>query len=168
MFHIPKQYFRRPGLQRFIVGFILGAIIGWVFFFAFHGIAQERQIEIINKQRSRIESLKKDKDTLQEHAKEENKKRQKKLTVQDIQMTFTDQNKSDMSETERSKLKENIRDQLSSILTQNIETVSANRELIYLIENKRYEIDDDTYKVKIQTLVIYSTVDIVLKATEET
>lgn len=167
MFSTPKRYLQRPGWQRFIAGFILGSIVGWIFFVFFNGLAQERQIEIIHKQRSKIESLEKDKNIWQEDVKEENKELQKKLTVQDLHIDFTEASKSKVAETERSKLEEQIRNQLSSILTQNIESVAANRDLIYLIENKTYDIDEEAYRVKIQSLVLYSTVELVLKVSEE-
>lgn len=167
MFNTPQKYLRRPGWQRFIAGFILGSIVGWIFFVTLNGFAQERQIDVINKQRSKIESLEKDKGIWQEDVKEENEELQKKLAVQEIQIDFTDPSKSEIAETQRSKLEEKIRGQLSSILTQNIESVADNRDLIYLIENKTYEIDKEAFNVKIQSLVIYSTVEIVLKVNEE-
>src|SRR5699024_8936601 len=104
-------------------------------------------------------NLKSDKNILQENKKKENEQLQKKLTVQDIDIEFTNKKGPDVGKTVRLELEEKIRFKLSSIMTQNIESVADNRELIYLIDNESYE-------VKIQSLVIYSTVIVVLKVTE--
>lgn len=163
---IPLYFLRRPSWQRFIAGFILGMIVGWTFFIALNGLAQDRQIDIINDQQARINSLEKDKDIFQEDMKKENKELQKKLTVQELQIEFSERANAQLSKTTLSKLEEEVRGKLSSIMTQNIESVAANKELINLIENEPYEIDKETYRVTIQSLVIYSTVEIVLKVKE--
>lgn len=154
------QYSHDPGWQRFIAGLVLGIVIGWVLFFILSGIAQERQINLINQQKKQIEELKSEKDIWLKDVKEQNKKLQQKLTIQDIQIDFAKENI--LGETERSELKSQVKDQLSSLYNQNIETVAANRDLINLIQNQPYTIDKNQYRVKIQSLVIYSTVEMTL------
>lgn len=157
------QYSHDPGWQRFIAGLVLGIIIGWLLFIILSGIAQERQINLINQQKDRIKELKNEKEIWLDDVKKQNEKLQQKLTIQDIQIDFSNEKEIKLGEAEQSKLKGQIKDQLSSLYNQSIETAAANRELINLIQNQPYTIDKNQYRVHIQSLVIYSTVEITLK-----
>ena len=157
------QYSHDPGWQRFIVGLVLGIVIGWILFILLSGIAQERQINLINQQKKQIEELKDEKDIWLKDVKEQNKELQQKMIIQDIEIDFSNIKEVNLGESEQSELKSQVKDQLSSLYNQNIETVAANRDLIFLIQNQSYTIDKNQYRVKIQSLVIYSTVKITLK-----
>jgi uncharacterized protein YfeS len=157
------QYSHDPGWQRFIAGLVLGIIIGWLLFIILSGIAQERQINLINQQKDQIKELKNEKEIWLDDVKKQNEKLQQKLTIQDIQIDFSNEKEINLGEAEQSKLKGQIKDQLSSLYNQSIETAAANRELINLIQNQPYTIDKNQYRVHIQSLVIYSTVEITLK-----
>ncbi|HEX7064939.1 MAG TPA: sporulation membrane protein YtrI [Bacillales bacterium] len=158
------QHYHAPGWQRFIVGFLLGAVVGWVFFIILYGQAQEDQINLINKQKDKIAELKDEKDIWLEDVKEENAKLEKKLTVQDIQIKFVNKKESELGDTAISNLNREIEKQLSPLLTKDLETVGGNSEiLIQSIENKIFEIEDNRYRVEVQTLVITSIIKVGVK-----
>lgn len=154
-----------PGFQRFIAGLILGMILGWVFFVALSGVAQDRQLTKIQEQKGAIEQLKGQLRTWQEDSAEKNKKLEQKLTVQEIQIDITNKQKADIGKLEISELKGEVQDQLSStLLKQNIETVAANKKLVVQsVENKTYTIEKNKYRLKVKSLVIYSTIELTVQ-----
>ncbi|HEU5138627.1 MAG TPA: sporulation membrane protein YtrI [Bacillales bacterium] len=158
------QHYHSPGWQRFIVGFLLGAVIGWVFFITLYGQAQEDQINLINKQKDKIAELQDEKDIWLDDVKEENEKLEKKLTVQDIQVKFVNKKESELGDTALSTLNRDVEKQLSSLLTKDLETVGGNSEiLIQSIENKTFEIEDNKYHLEVQTLIITSVIKVGVK-----
>ncbi|HET7616165.1 MAG TPA: sporulation membrane protein YtrI [Bacillales bacterium] len=157
------QHFHTPGWQRFTSGLIIGIIIGWVFFVVISGETEDNQLTMISKQKATIKQLQKELKTWQEESNEKNKKIEKKLTIQSIDVEFADDQDSGLGKSELYDLQGEVKDQLSSIIRQDIETVAENRQLImHLIENKTYTIEKNKYQLKVVTLVVYSTMQVVL------
>lgn len=161
---IPQNY-HSPSWQRFLAGLFLGMIIGWLFFVMISGIAQERQLSKIQEQKDQIAELKNDLKTWQENSEEKNKALQQKLTVQQIQIDIEDKQQAKLGKLELSELSGKAKQLLSSLVKQNIEYVAANQKLIIqTIENNIFTIEKNKYRLKVQRLVIYSTVSITVKA----
>lgn len=157
---IPQTY-KTPGWQRFLSGLILGMILGWVLFIVISGIAQERQLSKIEEQRDQIEQLRNELKTWQEDSEEKNKKLEQRLTVQQIQIDIAGEQNSKLGKLELSELKGKVKSLLSSLVKQNIEYVAANRKLvIQTIESHVYVIEKNKYRLKVKSLVIYSTVSV--------
>jgi hypothetical protein len=163
---IPK-YYKQRGWQRFIAGVILGIIGGWVFFFVLYGAAQDMQIEKINELQEEIINLKRQKKVLVEDEQEKNEELEKKLTVQDIEININGE--TDLTESEKLKLINDMKEQLSPIISSDVETVEKNIKLLYLIENKEYTIEKEKYRVSIRELfMISSTLKITVDVKETT
>ncbi|HET7578376.1 MAG TPA: sporulation membrane protein YtrI [Bacillales bacterium] len=158
---IPQSY-QTPGWQRFLAGLILGMILGWVFFIIISGIAQERQLTKIQQQKDKIEQLQKALKNWQEDSEEKNKELEQKLTVQNIKVKLSAKGNLNLTKLELSELKGEVTNLLSSTLVnQNIEYAAASQKLIFhTIENKIYTIDKNNYRINVQMLVIYSTVQV--------
>lgn len=157
------SFHHRPAWQRFIAGFILGTVAGWVLFILMFGLAQETQMETIREQQAEVDNLKDEIQNLQKDDEEKNERLQNQLTIQKIEVKFPNKDESQLGNSEFSKVEGRVKEQLSSLLNQNIETVAANKDLINLIENETYTIEKEQYRVNILSVVIYSTVEISLE-----
>ncbi|HET7627793.1 MAG TPA: sporulation membrane protein YtrI [Bacillales bacterium] len=157
------QHFKTRDWQRFSAGLILGIIVGWMFFIVISGIAQERQLTMIYEQKQDIKQLKSQLKTWQEESNEKNEQLEQKLTVQSIKVTFVENRNNEISKSELFEIRSAVSEQLSSLIHQNIESVAENQRMIkQVIENKTYEVEKNRFRVKVATLVIYSTVKVVL------
>lgn len=157
---IPRHY-RQLGWQRFIVGIFLGFIGGWILFIILSSTAHEQQLKEIDELKTKIESLKKENDDLTSDEKRKNKELQQRLTVQAIEIYYVNnETYKKLDKGEKLKLEKSIKEQLSSIRNNDIETVAKNKDLIYLIENEDYTIEKDEYEITIKELVITSTLEI--------
>lgn len=160
---IPQNY-KSPNWQRFLAGLIIGMIIGWLFFVMISGIAQERQLSKIQEQRDQIEELKNDLKTWQEDSEKKNKALEQKLTVQQVQIEINNEQTSKLGKLEMSELKGKAKKLLTSLVKQNIEYVAANQQLvIQTVENNIFTIEKNKFRLKVQSLVIYSTVSVTVK-----
>lgn len=158
---VPQNH-QTPGFKRFVVGLILGMILGWVFFIALSGIAQERQLSEIQKQKVTIKQLQEQLKTWQEDSVEKNKKLEKKLTVQNIEIEIANKERAPIGKLGLSELEADVKDQLSeSLLKKNIENVAASKKLvIQAVESNIYTVDKNKYRLKVKSLVIYSTIEL--------
>lgn len=159
-------YYRHHGWQRFLSGVTIGMIIGFIFFLTLYGLAQERQIDKINQQATQIDSLERNRKTLLEDQDIENKKLEKKLTVQDVKVNIIDK-KDKIDRIVEFELEAKVKEQLNSLLNNDIESVSTNKELIYkAIEDHPFVIDKTPYHFAIQNLVIYSVIEVDIRAVD--
>ncbi|MFD2618054.1 sporulation membrane protein YtrI [Terrilactibacillus laevilacticus] len=151
-------YYRMPSWQRFLAGIIVGTMIGFSFFILLFGMAQERQIQKIYEQETKIKTLQAHKKTLLEEQDQKNDLLEKKVTIQDIKVTIEN---SKIEKILRYDLEEQMTRDLRSLINNDIESVAINKELIYnTIEKRTYTTDRMDYQFKIQTLVIFSTLEV--------
>lgn len=151
--------------QRFFSGVVVGIVIGWLFFISLYGIAQENQINKITKLQDEKKSLMNDKNILLEEEKKKNSELQKKLTIQDIKVTIKDKNGGPkLEQIVKFQLKNKIEEQIHSLISSDIESVATNKLLIYrAIEGHTFAIDDKKYQLKIESIVIYTTLELTVK-----
>lgn len=156
-------YHQKPGWQRFFAGVIIGALISWFVFLFQFGILQDKQIQKISEQELEISDLKKSKEILIEDAKKLNEENKSKLKIQDFEIVFANRKKVELSSLDLHHMKTAVMEDLNSLIGQDIQSLSKNKELLFrTIENRLYEMDDKTYKLKIHTVFVDTTLEISL------
>ncbi|UCZ52266.1 hypothetical protein LGQ02_15650 [Bacillus shivajii] len=159
-------FYHEPSWQRFFAGIILGMLVGWLFFLYQFGNVHEKLVLKINDQQKEIDSQAKTIDILRKDQDERNEENQKKLTVQDIKLHFVNEDDIKLSELTLHELRSAVESELDIVRNKNIETVHNSREFLEkTVENKIYTIKgtDKRYQLKIEYLVLYTTVDIYLR-----
>ncbi|WP_077619060.1 sporulation membrane protein YtrI [Bacillus sinesaloumensis] len=156
-------YHEKPGWQRFFAGVVVGALISWFVFLFQFGVLQDKQIQKISEQTTEINDLKKSNDILIEDSKKLNEANKNKLKIQDFEIVFANRKKVNLSSLDLHILKSAVTEDLNSLIGKDIQSVSQNKELLFrTIENRPYELDDKTYKLKIYTVFFDTTLEISL------
>nr|WP_309099682.1 sporulation membrane protein YtrI [Fredinandcohnia onubensis] len=156
-------YHQKPGWQRFFAGVAIGALISWFVFLFQFGVLQEDQIQLITKQESKIKNLEDDKDILIDDIKKLNSENKNKLKIQDFNVEFANRKKVELSSLDLHHMKTAVIEDLNTLIGQDIQTLSKNKDLLFrTIENRNYELGDKTYKLKIHTVFVDTTLEISL------
>lgn len=157
-------YYRRPGWQRFFAGFFIGVLGGWAFFLFQFGSVHEELVIKINKQRLQIEHQKEQIEVLRSEEKKRNEENEKKLTVQDIKIQFTNEKEMKLNELALYELKQQIEEEVNFLKNNNIESVVEGKELIRkAVENKIYKVGEKEWRVKIKEMHIYTNLELLVK-----
>ncbi|MEH7236310.1 sporulation membrane protein YtrI [Bacillus sp. JJ1562] len=156
-------YHQKPGWQRFFAGVVIGALISWFVFLFQFGVLQDKQILKMTEQVSEINDLKKSKDILIEDMKKLNEDNKNKLKIQDFKVDFVNKKKFDLSSLNLHHMRTTVIEDLNSLIGQDVQTVSKNKELLFrTIENSVFELDDKSYRLKIHTVFFDTTLEISL------
>ncbi len=159
---IPPLY-RRKGYQRFFAGIIIGIIIGWSFFMLSYGELQDDYIKLIREKDNQIGKLKNTIDHYQDEDIQKNKEIEKKLRIQEIDITFLNQEKIKLVGLSKIELEKSIHFQLHDLLTKDIESVSKHTNLIVkALENKTFIIENEKFQVKVYQMHLYTTLRLYL------
>ncbi|WEG13896.1 hypothetical protein PU629_05890 [Pullulanibacillus sp. KACC 23026] len=162
-------YYRDPSWQRFFAGIIIGAIIGFGFFIYINGEAQERQLLLINQQKKTIEDLEDQNKVLLEKSETQNEDLQKELTIQEIKVTVETTPNIKLDGLKKIDLIDQIKDQLRPIIGNDIESVAKNQALIFnLINDHPFVIENNVYQVQVQSVVIFSNLEVQVKVIKQT
>ncbi|MFT9600862.1 sporulation membrane protein YtrI [Mesobacillus sp.] len=155
-------YYRRPEWQRFFSGVAVGAIVSWVLFLYFNGAWMEKHAKKIEQQKDEIADLQSDIKIWMEDYEELNKKNQENLTVQEIKVKIVNDKKYKQLDTlSIYEIEEETKGQLNMLLAKDLDSVFKSRDLITrVIENKSIKVNDKRYKLKIKSMVIYTSVSI--------
>ncbi|MDQ0255038.1 tRNA U34 5-carboxymethylaminomethyl modifying enzyme MnmG/GidA [Evansella vedderi] len=157
---IPPLY-NDKSWQRFFAGFILGMLFGWLFFLYHFGLVHEKLVMEINKQKTTIETQENKIESLQKDQAEKNEQIQKSLTVQDITINFVNEKDVKLSELTLHDIRSNITNELEDLRNKNIETVRNSKELlIKAVENKAFLINSKRFHLKIEQLIIDTSLEI--------
>ncbi|MDA3129815.1 sporulation membrane protein YtrI [Aliibacillus thermotolerans] len=161
-------YYKRPGWQRFFAGLFIGAIGGWCFFLFQFGSIHERLVIDLNKQKLQIEQQKEEIELLRSAEKERNEENERKLTIQNIYIAFTNEKEARLNELTLYELRQQVEDEIKFLKNKNIESVVEGKELIKkTIENKTYEIGDHHGYLQIEEMHIYSTLELHVKIIQQ-
>jgi len=154
-------YYRKPSWQRFFSGMAIGAALSWVLFLYFNGVLMEKNSKTIHEQKDKIAELEEDIKIWQDDYAELNKKNEEKLTVQEIKVKIVNDKKYKLDALSIYEIEEQTKSDLNILLAKDLDSVFKSRELITkLIENKTIPINDKRYKLKIKSMVIYTSVSI--------
>lgn len=154
-------YYRKPSWQRFFSGMAVGAMLSWALFLYFNGELIEKNAKVIHEQKVKIEDLEKDIKIWQDDYAELNKKNEEKLTVQEVKVKITNDKKYKLDALSIYEIEEQMKGDLNILLAKDLDSVFKSRELVTkLIENKSFRVGDKRYKLKIKSMVIYTSVTI--------
>ncbi|WP_210364937.1 sporulation membrane protein YtrI [Bacillus sp. REN3] len=156
-------YYRKPAWQRFFSGMAVGAILSWVLFLYINGVWMEKNAKKIHEQQDKIAELESDIKIWQEDYAELNKKNEEKLTVQEIKVKIANDKKYKQYLDALSiyEIEEQTKTQLNMLLAKDLDSVFKSRELITkLIESQSIPVNDKRFKLKIKSMVIYTSVSI--------
>ncbi|ESU30874.1 hypothetical protein G3A_19775 [Bacillus sp. 17376] len=155
-------YYRRPEWQRFFSGVAVGALVSWILFLYINGAWMEKHAKKIEQQKDEIADLQSDIKIWMEDYEELNEKNQENLTVQEIKVKIINDKKYKQLDTlSIYEIEEEIKGQLNMLLAKDLDSVFKSRDLITrVIENKSIKVNDKRYKLKIKSMVIYTSVSI--------
>jgi hypothetical protein len=157
-------YYGNKNWQRFFGGMIIGIVIGFGIFIFINGVAQERQLQLIAKQKAQIEDLEDQRNILLEEEVKKNEDLQDKLTVQSISVTIEKDKKIQLDGVKLIDLKEGISRQIRSIIGNDIESVAKNKGLVFsAINNHSYLVEDQIFHVEVKSVTIYSDFEVFVK-----
>ncbi|MEH7348885.1 sporulation membrane protein YtrI [Gottfriedia acidiceleris] len=149
---------------KFFVGIFFGFIISWLVFIYFYGVTEEEQVKQISELKMLNKEYLRDKNIFFENMERMNKEKKRNLTVQEIKVTILNYKQYNLNEFTNLQLVNDVKDDLSNLLTQDIKSVSQNRELLRrAIENKVYIKDDRRFKLEIDTIYFDTVLEITLK-----
>ncbi|MFA9558730.1 sporulation membrane protein YtrI [Evansella sp. AB-rgal1] len=164
---IPPHY-RDKSWQRLFAGFILGMIFGWMFFLYHYGLVHDKLIMQMNELNTTITKQENKIESLQQARDEQSEELQKNLTVQDIEIGFTNEDEINLSELALHNLRNALENELDIIRNRNIQTVAESIDLLYsAVENKVYGLNDKRYRFKIEMLYLYTTTEVKVKIETE-
>jgi hypothetical protein len=156
-------YYRMPVWQRFFSGMAIGAVLSWCLFLYINGVSMEENVKKIHEQENLIAELQRDIKIWQDDYAELNKKNEEKLTVQEIKIKIVNDKKYKQYLDALSiyEIEEQTKSELNVLLAKDLDSVFKSRDLITkLIENKSIPVNDKRYKLKIKSMVIYTSVSI--------
>lgn len=156
-------YYRRPECQRFFSGMAVGALLSWVLFLYINGVSIEKNAKKIHEQDDLIAKLQRDIKIWQDDYAELNKKNEEELIVQEIKVKIVNDKKYKQYLDALSiyEIEEQTKSDLNVLLAKDLDSVFKSRDLITkLIETKSIPVNDKRYKLKIRSLVIYTSVNI--------
>lgn len=157
-------YHKKPGWRCFFAGIMCGAVISWLVFLFTYGTFQEKQVIMIRQQKERITDLNKQIDIYREDLHKLNEDNKRKLLIQSVDVKLVNAKQYKLSQPDQMNVEENIKDNISDVITKDIESVYRTRELLKrTIENKVYTINDKTYKAKVTELTIYTRLSVEIK-----
>lgn len=160
---IPSHY-KRPGWQRFFAGVFVGILIGWSFFIYHFGKIHDDLLIELKKQEMMIESQKKRIQTLISDQEKLNEENQKKLTIQEIVIHFTNEQKLKLNELTIYELRQQALNELRYLEGKDIATVAATRELMLkTLENKIFTIGDTKYRLITEQVYLFTTLELYMK-----
>jgi len=160
----PPNILSQKEWQRFFAGVAIGAIISWVIYVYLHGMMQETQMKEIIEQQQTIQKLEDEIAIWEKESESINEETEKKLTIQEIQIAIENYRDYDLDLLSVLKAQEEIRKDLSSLITKDLETVYKGRFLIKkTVENKIIEINDKKYSFTVSELMFYTTIYIEVK-----
>jgi len=152
------------GWQRFFSGIVIGGIVSWIIFFYMHSEMQEDQIQEIIEQKREISNLRDKIEIWEKESESLNEETEKKLTIQEIQVTIENYREYDLDLLSVLEAQEAIRKDLSSLISKDLETVYKGKLLIKkTIENKTVEMIEKKYTFEVTEIMFYSTIFIEVK-----
>ncbi|MDT8859408.1 hypothetical protein N0O92_04115 [Alkalihalobacillus sp. MEB130] len=157
-------YYERPSVKRFLAGMILGIIIGWFFFVYQYGQVYEGLVFRISEQEAIINGLEDDIELLRSEQSRLNEENEKKLTIQEIDILFSNDRRLRLNQLTLLDLKQQVLHELQDIKGRDIETVSRMSDLmISNLENKVFRTGDKRYQLSVEQVHLHTTLRIYVK-----
>ncbi|UBM15106.1 sporulation membrane protein YtrI [Bacillus velezensis] len=155
------EYYKKPGWQRFFSGMMCGAIVSWLFFLFTYGTFQEEQVTLIEKQREHARDLKNQISIYQKDLHKLNEDNKQRLLIQSVDVKLINGEKYRIAQPDKMKFEEQVKDNISEVITKDIESVYKTKELLKrTIENKIYTINEKEFKAEVKELTIYTRLSV--------
>lgn len=160
-----QPYHKKPGWQRFFAGAFFGGLIAYAVFMYMHGVMQERLLEENLTLQAETGELRRQNEALLRDNKDLGEKTKEGMTIETIEIEILNEKQMRMDRLITHQIEELMKEEIGQIVGESIESVAENDQLlISTIENETYKIDDFSYKLEIEKLVISKTVRITAKA----
>lgn len=156
--------YRLKSFYRFIAGVCIGIIIGWTFFLFQYGQVYEDLMVKVYKYKTENERLEKDIDILINEQRMENDENQKKLTVQQIEIIFSNERNTRLNRLNLFDLERQALNELEYAKRKEINVVSEMLDLIEnTLENKIFLIEERQYQLIVEQSRLYTTLILKVK-----
>ncbi|WP_018921719.1 sporulation membrane protein YtrI [Salsuginibacillus kocurii] len=156
---IPPLY-RTPGAQRFFAGLFVGVLTGWFFFLLQYGTMHETLLIEKNKQEITITQLEEQIEALRQDERT-NEGENPALIVEEIEFIFKNREASRLNELTIYELEQQALREIHFVQDQNVESVADLKEsLIRTLENKTFEINEQTYNLDVKEMYLYTSLEI--------
>ncbi|MGG0719768.1 sporulation membrane protein YtrI [Robertmurraya massiliosenegalensis] len=147
--------------RRLFAGMAIGALISWLIFLFIFGDWMEDYSMEIKLQEEEIKKLQGEKKIWQEDVEKINKENEEKLTIQTIEVKILNHERYKLDLFSVHEIEESAKEDIRTLLTQNIETAFKSRDLIRrAIENRTFKAHEKRYRLKIKEIVFYTTLTI--------
>lgn len=141
-----------------------GAVISWFFFLFTYGTFQEEQVSLIEKQKEHVKDLNNQISIYQEDLHKLNEDNKRKLLIQSVSVKLLNGDKYKISQPDKTKFEEHVKDDISEVITKDIESVYQTKDLLKrTIENKVYMINEKKYEATVKELTIYTRLTVELE-----
>lgn len=141
-----------------------GAAISWFFFLFTYGTFQEEQVSLIEKQKEHVKDLNNQISIYQEDLHKLNEDNKRKLLIQSVSVKLLNGDKYKISQPDKTKFEEHVKDDISEVITKDIESVYQTKDLLKrTIENKVYMINEKKYEATVRELIIYTRLTVELE-----
>ncbi|BAI86436.2 sporulation protein [Bacillus subtilis] len=141
-----------------------GAVISWFFFLFTYGTFQEEQVSLIEKQKEHVKDLNNQISIYQEDLHKLNEDNKRKLLIQSVSVKLLNGDKYKISQPDKTKFEEHVKDDISEVITKDIESVYQTKDLLKrTIENKVYMINEKKYEATVRELIIYTRLTVELE-----
>lgn len=138
-----------------------GAIVSWLFFLFTYGTFQEEQVTLIEKQREHARDLKNQISIYQKDLHKLNEDNKQRLLIQSVDVKLINWEKYRIAQPDKMKFEEQVKDNISEVITKDIESVYKTKELLKrTIENKIYTINEKEFKAEVKELTIYTRLSV--------
>jgi hypothetical protein len=157
-------YYKKPSWEIFFAGMVCGAIVTWFFFLFTYGTFQQKQVTLIKEQKEHITDLNDQIKIFQDDLHKLNEDNKRKLMIQSVEVNLINGEQYRLSQPDRLAIEEEIKDQISEVITKDIESVYKTKEILKRsIENKRFKANGHDYQAKVEELIIYTRLSVEIR-----
>ncbi|QKS72044.1 hypothetical protein FLK61_35875 [Paenalkalicoccus suaedae] len=150
-----------PAVKRFLVGVVLGMLIGWLFFIYQYGDVHESLLLDIQTLESELAKQTRTIDILREDQVKQNEENERRLTVQEVRIIIANERTSKLSEWTLYELKDLIEQEVEDVRNKDIAHVAESRFFLQrMLENKTFTVNQQEYQVSLIQLFLYTTLEV--------
>jgi hypothetical protein len=150
-------------LGRFIGSFIIGMIVGAAIFLVMYGHSYQDLLLENRKLESNMEELHIQLESAMMKEEELNWRKQQKILVKKIEIEVVKKKEGNIDDFVETEIIDRLRGDLKFLIGMPLENISeahTHTAIIHLISGRKYEINQQEFGLKLESLVIYSTLKI--------
>lgn len=160
--HIPPYHHKRSW-QVFLIGFFFGSLTAYLIFMFMYGKLYGDTLTNLTELEEEVQDLTRQNEILLED--KEQLQLEQKLTIQSIDVFFTNQKQFRFDRLTRYQLTSQIKEELSHIIGKDVKSIAENNEfIINIIEKTNFTIDDLSYQFTVKKLIMTEDIELHLEA----